>query len=123
MHRQRASHPHMSRDSISGAQTQTPQAGRENYPNLPLVPAASAKGRGRLQRQINRCFVLFGPEVSATRLYDWSFVRNPRARQSQLHRWSVVLILRRVADRIGRAPTHGRPWIWRLKMPAAENSS
>ena len=106
-----------------GTETPTRLTGRANYPNLLLVPAAPAKGRGRLQRQIARCFVLFGPQVSTSRLYDWCYAHNPKARQSQLHRWSVTLILRRVADRIGRAPTHGRPWIWRLKRPAAENNS
>jgi hypothetical protein len=99
------------------AKPQTPLTKRANYPNLLLVPAAPAKGRGRLQRQIARCFVLFGPEVSSSRLYDWCYARNPRARQSQLHRWSVVLILRTIADQIGRASTHGSPWIWRLKTP------
>jgi hypothetical protein len=88
---------------------------RANYPNLLLVPPAPAKGRGRLQRQINRCFVVFGPEVSASRVYDWCFARNPRARQSRGHRWSVLRILRTIADPIGRAVTIGRPVLWRLR--------
>jgi hypothetical protein len=38
-------------------------------------------------------------------------------------RWSVHRILREIADQIGRAPTIGRPWIWRLKTPGADGSS
>jgi hypothetical protein len=88
---------------------------RANYPNLLLVPPAPAKGRGRLQRQIARCFVVFGPEVSASRLYDWCYARNPGARQSRGHRWSVLRILRTIADPIGRAETIGRPVLWRIR--------
>jgi hypothetical protein len=97
------------------AQPQTPMTGWENFPNLQRGPSAPAKGRGRLQRQINRCFTLFGPVISNSRLYDWCFARDPRARQSQARRWSVLRILRTIADPIGRAETIGRPWLWRLK--------
>ena len=102
-----------------GAKPQTPQSGWNSYPNLRDRPHAPAAGRGRLQRQIARCFVVFGPEVSASRLLDWCYTRDPRRR----HRWSVVRILRQIADPIGRAPTIGRPWLWRLKTPGAEMSS
>jgi hypothetical protein len=95
--------------------TRTPPTKRENYPNLLRAPHAPAAGRGRLQRQINRCFVVFGPEVSSSRLLDWCYARNPRVRQSRGHRWSVVRILRQIADPVGRASTIGRPWIWRLR--------
>jgi hypothetical protein len=98
-----------------GAQPRTPMTKRANYPNLLLVPPAPARGRGRLQRQIARCFALFGPEVTSSRLLDWCYAHNPRARQSQRHRWSVLRILRTTADPIGRAQTAGRPWLWRLK--------
>jgi hypothetical protein len=95
--------------------TRTPLTKRANYPNLLLVPPAPARGRGRLQRQINRCFVVFGPEVSSTRLYDWCYARNPRARQSRGHRWSAYRILVEIAEPVGRAQTIGHPWIWRLR--------
>jgi hypothetical protein len=35
-------------------------------------------------------------------------------------RWSVRRILDATCDRVGRADTPGRPWLWRLKTPAAE---
>jgi hypothetical protein len=31
------------------------------------------------------------------------------------HYWSVYRILIGIAEPIGRAPTIGRPWLWRLK--------
>jgi hypothetical protein len=34
---------------------------------------------------------------------------------SEAVRWSVDRILRVIAEPIGRAPTIGRPWLWRLK--------
>jgi hypothetical protein len=102
----------LSVDSISGTQTPTPQDGWNSYPNLRHRPHAPAAGRGRLQRQIARCFMVFGPVVSSTRLYDWCYMRRAR------HRYSVWLILQRIADPVGRAPTIGRPWLWRLKQEA-----
>jgi hypothetical protein len=101
------------------AKPQTPQPGWEYYPNLRRRLYAPARGRGRLQRQIARCFAVFGPEVSSSRLLDWCYTRDPRRR----HRWSVVRILRQIADPIGRAPTIGRPWIWRIKTSGADQLS
>jgi hypothetical protein len=100
------------------AKTQTPPTRWENYPNLRLRPAKPALGRGRLQVQVRRAFV--GRDVlSSSEVYESCYARKRLLgeRISQRHCHSVWLILRRVADRIGRAPTIGRPWIWRLKAP------
>jgi hypothetical protein len=107
----------LSRDSISGPQTPTPLSGWNHYPNLRNRPHAPAAGRGRLQRQIARCFVVFGPEVTSSRLYDWCYMRRAR------HPHSVWRIVRTIADQIGRTPTIGRPWIWRIKTPGADSLS
>jgi hypothetical protein len=80
--------------------------------NLLRRPPAPAKDRGRLQRQIRRAFLVHGPVVSSSVVYDWAFARRPQQRCSQLHRWSVVRILREIAEPIGRAPTG---WLWRLR--------
>ena len=101
------------------AKPPTPQPRWENYPNLRHRPHSPNKGRGRLQRQIARCFVVFGPEVSSSRLLDWCYARDPRVR----HRWSVVRVLRQIADPIGRAETIGRPVLWRLKTPGVRPAS
>jgi hypothetical protein len=37
-----------------------------------------------------------------------------------LHRYSVWRILREIAEPVGRSRGPGRPWLWRLKAPAAE---
>jgi hypothetical protein len=41
------------------------------HPNLRHRPHAPNLGRGRLQRQIARCFLVHGPEVSASAIYEW----------------------------------------------------
>jgi hypothetical protein len=88
-----------------------------NYPNLQRRPHAPNAGRGRLQRQIARAFIAHGPEVSATAIYDWCALWPVDKRASQAQRWSVRRILDVIAERVGRAPTIGRPWLWRLREP------
>jgi hypothetical protein len=48
----------------------------KDHPNLRLRPHSPNKGRGRLQRQIARAFMVGGPELSATQIYDWCFTRR-----------------------------------------------
>jgi hypothetical protein len=89
---------------------------RENYPNLLLAPHSPNKGRGRLQVQIRRAFV--GRDVlTSSELYDFCYAKRRVAGQQidRPYRWSVVRILRQIADPIGRAETIGRPVLWRLK--------
>jgi hypothetical protein len=86
------------------------------HPNLQLRPYAPALGRGRLQRQIARAFIVHGDVVSATDIYCWCR-RWRSSRFGMPERWSIVRILRRIAEPVGRAPTIGRPWLWRLKEP------
>jgi hypothetical protein len=74
---------------------------------------APARGRGRMQRQIARAFAVHGPEVTSSQVYDWVFTRRRRA--SQLRRHGVWRILMLVAVPVGRAPTIGRPILWRLR--------
>jgi len=69
------------------------------------------------QRQIRRAFIAH--EVSATVIYRWCR-RWQAPKLGRLERWSIVRILDVIADRRGRASTIGRPWIWRLKTPAAD---
>src|SRR3979490_2546444 len=93
----------------------SPSWGWDRFPNLQRRPHAPNAGRGRLQRQIARCFHAHGPEVSATTIYDWCMLWPVDKRASQAQRWSVRRILDVIADRRGRASTIGRPWIWRLR--------
>ena len=99
-----------------GTKSQTPLTKRANYPNLLLVPHSPAAGRGRLQIQIRRAFV--GREVlTSSEIYDSCYAKRRVAGQQidRPYRWSVVRILRQIADPVGRAPTIGRPWLWRLR--------
>jgi hypothetical protein len=92
--------------------------GRAAYPNLLLVPRAPAAGRGRLQRQVRRAFMVYGPELPASTIYEWckSWPQTLDGRHlGRAHRWSIVRILETVADRVARSGGHGRPWIWRLR--------
>ena len=98
------------------AKTPTPLTKRANYPNLLRVPHAPAAGRGRLQIQIRRAFVV-REALTSSEIYDSCYAKRRMLGQQidRPYRWSVLRILRQLADRIGRAPTAGRPWIWRLR--------
>jgi hypothetical protein len=84
-----------------------------NHPNLRRRPHAPAANRGRLQISIRRAFVAHGDVVTSSQVYDWTYARQRRIKQR--HRHSVWRILDELADPVGRAPTIGRPWLWRLK--------
>jgi hypothetical protein len=98
-----------------GPHTRTAPTKWAGYRNLSRRPHAPNAGRGRVQISIRRAFMVGGPELTSSEVYDWTQPR-PRGRE---HYWNTKRILCEIADRIGRAPTIGRPWIWRLK-PVAE---
>jgi hypothetical protein len=96
--------------------SRTPLTKRANFPNLLLGPRSPNKGRGRLQVQLRRAFV--GSEVlTCSEVYDSCYAKRRMLGQQidRPYRWSVVRILRTIADPIGRAETIGRPVLWRLK--------
>jgi hypothetical protein len=100
-----------------------PLAGWASYPNLQRRPHAPAADLGRLQRQTTRAFTVGGAVLSSTEVYDWCFPRDRAHARSQAARWSVQRVLMRIADCVGRGDTCGRPWLWRLKTPAADTLS
>ena len=83
-----------------------------NHLNLRLKPAAPAKGRGRLQKAIRRAFLVSGPVLSLSQIFDWCYANQRKRRRRN---WSVVRILQRHCDRVGRAKTIGRPILWRWR--------
>jgi hypothetical protein len=96
-----------------------PPQGWLRYRNLRLRLRAPAAGRGRLQRQIRRAFIAHGPVLTSSDVYRWC--KRWQAREfGQWERWSIVRILDVVAERVGHSRGPGRPWLWRLKAPAAE---
>jgi hypothetical protein len=101
-----------------GSFFRSPPHGWDRYPNLQLRPHAPNAGRGRLQRQIARCFHINGPEVSAAVIYDWCALWPVDKRSSQAQRWSIVRVLETIAVRVRKVPPHGA-WLWRLRNAAA----
>jgi hypothetical protein len=98
-----------------------PPAAAELWPrhrNLRLRPAKPALGRGRLQRQIRRAFIV-SEVLSSSQIYDWCYA-GKRLPLSTRQRYSVWRILNEVAEPVGHSLTIGRPWLWRLR---AENTS
>jgi hypothetical protein len=90
-----------------------PSPGWLRHPNLQLG-LGGARGRGRLQRQIARAFVGH-PFRSTSEIYDWCYARDRSRTRSEAMRWSVRRILDATCDRVGRADTLGRPFLWRLR--------
>jgi hypothetical protein len=106
--------------SVTG---RSPSEGWSAYPNLRLRPFAPNTCRGRIQVQVRRAFLAAGDVVlSTTEVFDFTFARTRRVHWRRRHRWSVIRVLDRLCDRVGRAPTIGRPWLWRLK-PRTENGA
>jgi hypothetical protein len=64
-----------------------------------------------------RCLIVNGGVASSSQLYDFEHARRRvyGERLDQLTRWGVLRVAQGVADRVGRAGTRGRPWLWRLR--------
>lgn len=95
--------------------TRHASAKREWSANLRLRPRAPNLGRGRIQTQISRAFLAAGVDtLSSSSIYDFTYAGRRQdvcgRKQHSVYRLLVVL-----CDRVGRATTIGRPWIWRLK--------
>jgi hypothetical protein len=90
------------------------------YANLERRPAAPARGRGRLQIQVRRAFLVSPTAtVSASEIYTWAYPRRRLLERhkplSQRLRWSVRRVLLQMgAVPVARSPKRGRPIIWRL---------
>jgi hypothetical protein len=91
----------------------SPAEKRPRATDLRMRPPAPARGRGRLQVQIRRAFMVGGPVLSTSAVYDWTYARRRRLQGNRI--WSVHRILRERCERVGRAKTRGRPWLWRLR--------
>jgi hypothetical protein len=79
---------------------------------------------GRIQLTVKRAFAAAGTSTLTTSdVFDYALARHRQDRWRRQHRWSVVRVLRQTCDRVGRADTRGKPWIWRLRnlqLPADE---
>jgi len=90
-----------------------------HHPNLRKKPHAPSKGRGPVQRAIRRVFMASGAEVlNSTEIYNWAHGRRRFGRRKSMPFgvYSRTLrTLRAMCEPVGRAPTIGRPWLWRLR--------
>ena len=89
--------------------------------NLRLSPRKPALGRGRLQRQIRRAFLL-GEELSSSQIYDWCYA-GCRRPLSTRQRYSVWRLLVTMADRVGRVWPGGNVWRLRADISSALHDS
>jgi hypothetical protein len=85
----------------------------ELHPNLLRRPAKPALGAGRVQTQCRRCFYAFEGVISTSDAISWAYPwaeRRPNGLNVSARRALVSI----GAQRVGRASTIGRPWLWRL---------
>jgi hypothetical protein len=78
-----------------------------------------------LQVQIRRAFLVHGPVVSSSSIYDWCYARRRLMLGKPLtmpHCYSVWRILVTMADPIERVPPHGA-WLWRLRNSEGAQTS
>jgi hypothetical protein len=81
----------------------------QRYPNLASRPARPALNNGPVQRRARRALLALG-EASTSEVSLWVHRLPTPARTGYTRR-----VLLRMAERVGRAPTIGRPWLWRLR--------
>jgi len=81
----------------------------QHHPNLRARPAKPALNRGSVQRRARRALLALG-EASTSEVAAWTH-RKPTRRRTRHTR----VVLGRIAEIVGRAPTTGRPWLWRLR--------
>jgi hypothetical protein len=90
------------------------------HPNLRLRPFTPNTSRGRIQVEVRRAFLGAGDAVlSTTEVFDFTFARARRVHWRRRRSWSSIRVLDQLCHRVGRAPTIGRPWLWRLREPLA----
>jgi hypothetical protein len=87
--------------------------------NLLRRPARPSLNRGPVQRRAK--YALWALKVASTsQIAEWTHVRaRVRGLRSANHTQSARRVLERIAVRVGRANTIGRPWMWKLREPTA----
>jgi hypothetical protein len=81
----------------------------QHYPNLAARLARPSFNNGPVQRSARRALLVLG-EASTSEVSRWAHRVPTRDRTRYTRR-----VLLRIAVRVGRAPTRGRPWLWRLR--------
>jgi hypothetical protein len=86
------------------------------WPRHPNLQARPSLNRGPVQRRALRALQALG-EASTSEVARWTH-RHPTRRRTRHTR----AVLGRIAEIVGRAPTRGRPWLWRLRKEVAEGN-
>ena len=95
--------------------------GWDRYPGLRF--GTGSAGRGRIQLAVKRAFAAAATTTLTTSdVFDYALARHRSDGWRRRHRWSVVRVLRAIADRVGRADTPGRPSLWRLKASSVADA-
>jgi hypothetical protein len=90
----------------------------DEYPNLSRRPPSPSKGRGPVQRGVRRALIVRGI-ASTSEIMPWCYRTRGRDRRERENRSRAIrLAADKIAVRVGRAPTIGRPWLWRLRNGA-----
>jgi hypothetical protein len=87
------------------------------FPNLLKKPARPAAGRGRLQQAAKRALLNSEDIASTSEIIEYGFALQLHRGERRRAAFSIAMCraLRSVgAERVGRAKTIGRPWLWRL---------
>jgi len=77
-----------------------------------------ALNRGRVQTLVQRGLLTLGGTMTTSQAVEWAYCRKRllQGRRIERHDYRAARrALDHIAERIGRAKTIGRPWIWRLK--------
>ena len=96
----------------------TPLQKAAAFRNLVHRPAKPALNRGRVQRLAQRALLALGGTATTSQVIGWTCCskRLVHGRRIERHDYRAARqALDRIAERIGRAKTIGRPWLWRLK--------
>src|SRR6516164_9122567 len=98
-------------DLSRNAQTMRHKPGKTRKPLR--KPAQPALGAGRVQTQCRRCFYAFEGVISTSDAISWAYPWAER-RANGLNVSARRALVSIGAQRVGRASTIGRPWLWRL---------
>jgi len=87
------------------------------YRNLAHRLARPATGRGRIQKAARRVLLLLDGEATTRDVVDWGYCRKVQRgeRIEKADYRHVRRALERIADRVGRGTSIGRPILWRLR--------
>jgi len=104
---------------LEGTVTRTPlQKKAAALRNLAHRPAKPALNRGRIQILVQRALLTLNGTATTSQVIGWTCCRKRllQGRRIERHDYRAARrALDRIAERIGRAKTIGRPWIFRVR--------